>query len=116
VLGTSCSYVAVHRIGRTGRYKRKGLATTFINRAVDLSVLLDLKALLEEAKQEVPIFLQTLQSESDKILDIGGNFKLSNRSKFVTLLSIFCRRQGLFILRWTWSSHCRLSETRVDAQ
>ena len=43
----------VHRIGRTGRSGMKGTATTFVNKANDQSVLLDLKALLMEAKQKV---------------------------------------------------------------
>ncbi|KHJ47118.1 DEAD/DEAH box helicase [Trichuris suis] len=61
----------VHRIGRTGRHHKKGRATTFINRSCDVSVLLDLKHLLFEAKQEVPPFLMSLQAESEKYLDIG---------------------------------------------
>ncbi|XP_042870882.1 ATP-dependent RNA helicase abstrakt-like [Penaeus japonicus] len=47
----------VHRIGRTGRSGQHGVATTFINKANDESVLLDLKHLLIEAKQKVPPFL-----------------------------------------------------------
>ena len=43
----------VHRIGRTGRSGAKGMATTFVNKANDESVLLDLKALLMESKQVV---------------------------------------------------------------
>nr|XP_009942485.1 PREDICTED: probable ATP-dependent RNA helicase DDX41 [Opisthocomus hoazin] len=38
----------VHRIGRTGRSGNTGIATTFINKACDESVLMDLKALLLE--------------------------------------------------------------------
>ena len=36
----------VHRIGRTGRCGKTGVATTFINKDVDESSLLDLKHLL----------------------------------------------------------------------
>lgn len=36
-----------------------------------MSVLLDLKHLLIEAKQEVPPFLLSLQSENEKFLDVG---------------------------------------------
>ena len=36
-----------------------------------MSVLLDLKHLLVEAKQEVPIFLLSMESETEKMLDIG---------------------------------------------
>lgn len=50
----------VHRIGRTGRCGKTGVATTFINKNVDESMLLDLKALLIEAKQRVPPVLQAL--------------------------------------------------------
>lgn len=66
------TFLAVHRIGRTGRSGRTGLATTFINKGNDESVLLDLKHLLIEAKQKVPHFLATLQSENEKYLDLGG--------------------------------------------
>ncbi|RXM93930.1 putative ATP-dependent RNA helicase DDX41 [Acipenser ruthenus] len=62
----------VHRIGRTGRSGKTGIATTFINKACDESVLMDLKALLIEAKQKVPPVLQVLQSEDETMLDIGG--------------------------------------------
>ncbi|XP_071036543.1 ATP-dependent RNA helicase abstrakt [Parasteatoda tepidariorum] len=61
----------VHRIGRTGRSGKKGIATTFINKACDESVLLDMKHLLIEAKQKVPPFLAALQSENEKYLDLG---------------------------------------------
>lgn len=58
-----------HRIGRTGRRGEKGLATTFVNKQVDESTLLDLKALLIEAGQKVPTFLQLIQSEAERLLD-----------------------------------------------
>lgn len=62
----------VHRIGRTGRSGvNKGLATTFINKSTEQSVLLDLKHLLIEAKQRVPAFLGELCSETEKYLDVG---------------------------------------------
>ncbi len=62
----------VHRIGRTGRGNASGHATTLINNAVDQAVLLDLKHLLIEAKQKVPPFLATLESEQEKFLSVGG--------------------------------------------
>lgn len=62
----------VHRIGRTGRCGKTGLATTFINKGVDETVLLDLKHLLIEAKQKVPPFLLSMQPDNEKYLDIGG--------------------------------------------
>ncbi|XP_058792911.1 ATP-dependent RNA helicase abstrakt [Phymastichus coffea] len=61
----------VHRIGRTGRSSHTGIATTFINKANDESVLLDLKHLLREAKQKIPPFLQELCSENEKYLNVG---------------------------------------------
>lgn len=50
----------MHRIGRTGRSGNKGLATTFINKSCDDSILLDLKHLLMEARQPIPDFLLAL--------------------------------------------------------
>lgn len=63
----------VHRIGRTGRSGKTGIATTFINKANDESVLLDLKHLLIEARQKVPLFLSELESENEKYLQLGGS-------------------------------------------
>ncbi|XP_026683505.1 ATP-dependent RNA helicase abstrakt [Diaphorina citri] len=63
----------VHRIGRTGRSGKTGLATTFINKSNDESVLLDLKHLLLEARQRIPPFLAELESETEKFLDLGGD-------------------------------------------
>merc|ERR1712071_6704 len=63
----------VHRIGRTGRSTSQGFATTFINKSNEESVLLDLKHLLIEAKQEVPPFLATLISETEVYLDLGND-------------------------------------------
>eukprot|EP00743_Colponemidia_sp_Colp-15_P006469 GILK01006964.1.p1 GENE.GILK01006964.1~~GILK01006964.1.p1 ORF type:complete len:641 (-),score=141.44 GILK01006964.1:275-2146(-) len=55
----------VHRIGRTGRCGKTGVATTFINKSCDETILLDLKHLLIEAKQSVPPVLQNLQDVTD---------------------------------------------------
>jgi len=55
----------VHRIGRTGRCGKTGIATTFINKGCEESILLDLKHLLMEAKQKVPPFLEMLDSGMD---------------------------------------------------
>jgi len=63
----------VHRIGRTGRSGNRGLATTFINKSNEESVLLDLKHLLIEAKQDVPPFLATLHSETEVYLALGDD-------------------------------------------
>ncbi|THD20812.1 ATP-dependent RNA helicase abstrakt [Fasciola hepatica] len=62
----------VHRIGRTGRGHQRGLATTFINKSVDESTLLDLKHLLIEANQRVPEFLVELASVTEHELEMGG--------------------------------------------
>ncbi|CAI0425203.1 unnamed protein product [Linum tenue] len=50
----------VHRIGRTGRCGKTGLATTFINSQQSETLLLDLKHLLQEARQRIPPVLAEL--------------------------------------------------------
>jgi len=62
----------VHRIGRTGRCGKTGIATTFINKNCSESVLLDLKHLLIEARQRVPAVLSSLTGEDEAIEEIGG--------------------------------------------
>lgn len=57
----------VHRIGRTGRSGKRGLATTFVNNSCDESILMDLKHLLIDAKQKVPPFLMALNFEQDDL-------------------------------------------------
>lgn len=95
----------------------------------DESVLMDLKALLVEAKQKVPPVLQVLQSGDETMLDIGGepfckiwftslcfgSYVLSFIFIFFGLkdtLPAFCfhRREGLHILRWSWAPYHRLSK------
>ncbi len=61
----------VHRIGRTGRCGKTGVATTFINKDVPESVLLDLKHLLVEAQQRIPPVLLALDDPEDLAPDIG---------------------------------------------
>ena len=61
----------IHRIGRTGRSEKKGLATTFVNNACDESILMDLKHLLIDAKQKVPQFLIALDLERED-LNLGN--------------------------------------------
>lgn len=61
----------VHRIGRTGRSTGRGLATTFVNKLTEQYVLLDLKHLLIESKQNVPPFLAELCSETEKYANLG---------------------------------------------
>lgn len=62
----------VHRIGRTGRCGKTGVATTFINKDVPESALLDLKHLLIEARQRVPPVLQAIQDPDEDFADVGG--------------------------------------------
>lgn len=76
----------MHRIGRTGRSGRTGIATTFINKANDESVLLDLKHLLMEAKQKVPPFLLELCSENEKYLNLGGKVTCDRICIFISFI------------------------------
>ena len=66
----------VHRIGRTGRGKKTGMATTMINNKVDAAVLADLKHLLLEAKQKLPPFLAGLETEHDQF---AGNSEIGDQ-------------------------------------
>jgi ATP-dependent RNA helicase DDX41 len=63
----------VHRIGRTGRCGKTGIATTFINKSCEESVLRDLKALLIEARQKVPPFLFGIDALTDDLMDLGDD-------------------------------------------
>eukprot|EP01083_Nonionella_stella_P033154 90757_1 len=51
----------IHRIGRTGRCGKTGVATTFININVPEITLYDLLGLLIEAKQKIPPILQSIR-------------------------------------------------------
>jgi len=51
----------VHQIGRTGRSGKTGIATTFVNMNTAPETLLDLKYLLQEAKQRIPPFLESVE-------------------------------------------------------
>jgi ATP-dependent RNA helicase DDX41 len=62
----------VHRIGRTGRAGKTGVATTFINKSCDETTLLDLKHLLKEARQRIPPVLMMLDDPRDKVQDGNG--------------------------------------------
>lgn len=52
----------VHRIGRTGRAGKKGMAIGFVNERC--RYLNDLSKLLEDSKQEVPSWMATLAKEA----------------------------------------------------
>ncbi len=58
----------VHRIGRTGRCGKTGIATTFINKNQSETILLDLKHLLREAKQRIPPVLQALEDPMEEFI------------------------------------------------
>ncbi|OAY73706.1 DEAD-box ATP-dependent RNA helicase 35A [Ananas comosus] len=65
----------VHRIGRTGRCGKTGIATTFINKNQTETTLLDLKHLLQEAKQRIPPVLAELNDpmeDEDAITNASG--------------------------------------------
>ncbi|GAB2293642.1 DEAD-box ATP-dependent RNA helicase 35 [Dionaea muscipula] len=65
----------VHRIGRTGRCGKTGIATTFINRNQSETTLLDLKHLLQEAKQRIPPLLETVYNpmeEAEAVANASG--------------------------------------------
>ncbi|XP_052826890.1 ATP-dependent RNA helicase DDX3X [Octopus bimaculoides] len=53
----------VHRIGRTGRVGNLGLATSFFNEK-NKNVVRDLLELLDEAKQEIPAWLESIAYDS----------------------------------------------------
>merc|ERR1712188_265166 len=62
----------VHRIGRTGRCGKTGVATTFINKSSDETILLDLKHLLMEAKQRIPPVLMALDDPMEDMTEVKG--------------------------------------------
>ncbi|KAL7310118.1 DEAD-box ATP-dependent RNA helicase 35 [Mucor circinelloides] len=62
----------VHRIGRTGRSGKTGVATTFINQSCSEQIRLDLKHLLREAKQRIPPFLAAMDDPSEKYGSLTG--------------------------------------------
>lgn len=62
---------------------------------IDESVLMDLKALLVEAKQKVPPVLQVLQTGDETMLDIGGEYL--PRPYFMFLVCFFASLTFLFL-------------------
>ncbi|CAH9134170.1 unnamed protein product [Cuscuta epithymum] len=68
----------IHRIGRTGRCGKTGIATTFINKTQSPTTLLDLKRLLQEANQRIPPVLAELETpgeDADAIITIASGVK-----------------------------------------
>ncbi len=55
----------IHRIGRTGRCGKTGVATTFININVPEITLYDLLGLLIEAKQKIPPILKSIMKQNN---------------------------------------------------
>lgn len=82
----------VHRIGRTGRCGRTGVATTFINKNSEETVLLDLKALLIEAGQRIPPFLDALDSR-------GLNLKVCKSTYMASLCQPHTTQHLTFLCR-----------------
>lgn len=54
----------VHRIGRTGRAGKKGLATAFFSESKDMGLARPLADLMKEANQEVPQWLEGFAQRS----------------------------------------------------
>ena len=62
------------------RHRLRSLSSPTPVSSLDEAVLLDLKHLLIEAKQTVPPFLLQLESDKERLLDIGGKTSLARRS------------------------------------
>lgn len=60
----------VHRIGRTGRCGKTGIATTFIGKNQSELILLDLRHLLKEAKQRIPPVLMMLADPTEELQEV----------------------------------------------
>ncbi|KAI9011235.1 P-loop containing nucleoside triphosphate hydrolase protein [Gaertneriomyces semiglobifer] len=56
----------VHRIGRTGRAGNTGKATAFFNLQKDKGVVKELLEILEEAKQDIPDWLESCKKEAER--------------------------------------------------
>lgn len=58
----------MNRIGRVGRSHVTGLATTFINKGCDQTVLVELKDILYQCGQSVPPFLKVIEDKEGQRL------------------------------------------------
>jgi ATP-dependent RNA helicase DDX41 len=80
----------VHRIGRTGRCGKTGIATTFINKNQSESILLDLKHLLQEAKQRIPPVLTVRHTASALVIVCCSQACIERVALSVMLTSATC--------------------------
>ena len=109
----------VHRIGRTGRCGKTGIATTFINKHSPEEVLLDLKYLLIEAKQRLPLVLQTITGPDDAIVEVRRVFASLSRQPLQLLLLVVMTTTSLtlFSLPHTHThTHTRWRADNVDVR
>jgi ATP-dependent RNA helicase DDX41 len=97
----------VHRIGRTGRSGKTGIATTFINMDCSEQILLDLKHLLREAKQRIPPVLQALHDPHDYI---GSSVPGGKSSQSLPWIVILTRTTRMYLLWWSGSSYHRMPQ------
>ena len=85
----------IHRIGRTGRAGRKGIATTFFNDRSREQLLLDLRHLLTDAKQELPPELAALE---DPFADMARATDDMNDGDKAPTICEYCGGMGHLIL------------------
>ncbi|KAK6119925.1 hypothetical protein DH2020_046328 [Rehmannia glutinosa] len=86
----------VHRIGRTGRAGKTGLATAFFNEN-NSSLARPLADLMQEANQEVPAWLSRFAAQSS----FGRNRRGEDREEDLAVVVIF--EETLFQQRWKWN-------------
>lgn len=71
-----------------------------------------------EAKQRLPLVLQTIQGPDDAIVEAGGKVSVIMNYQFhFSQCRIFFSLLGwLYVLWWSWSSYFTMPETRNDSQ
>jgi len=67
----------VHRIGRTGRCGKEGLATGFFN-SINMNIVKDLVKILREANQDMPSWLLELNREKKKNYNSRNGYSRDN--------------------------------------